>query len=247
MTASTRDPGEVAKFAALAAQWWDPKGPFGALHRLNPVRLSFIRDTATAHFGCGAPRPLAGLEVLDIGCGGGLASAPLARLGARVTGIDAASETVGAAAAYAAQCGLDIDFRCTVAEELAAGGARYDLVTALEIVEHVADLGLFLTAAATLTKPGGLLIVSTINRTAKARALAIVGAERVLKWAPAGAHEYEKLVTPEEIRVALPELHWDEPVGMVYNPLGRGWTLSRDIDVNYLMAGRKAGALRSRA
>jgi 2-polyprenyl-6-hydroxyphenyl methylase/3-demethylubiquinone-9 3-methyltransferase len=184
-------------------------------------------------------RPLEGVEALDLGCGGGLVSVPLHRMGARVTGVDASPEAIGAARAYAAQAGLDIDFQCATAEALVERGAQFDLVTALEIVEHVADVNAFLRAASALVKPGGLLILSTINRTPKARALAIVGAERVLQWAPEGAHEYDKLVRPEEIRAGAPAIEWDEPIGIIYSPLGKGWTLSRDTDVNYLMAGHR--------
>lgn len=234
---TTLDPAEIEKFSALAAEWWNPDGPFGALHRLNPVRLQFIRDFVIRHFRGAGRRPLTGLKVLDIGCGGGLVSAPLARMGAALTGADASVEAIGAARAYAAQGGLDIDFQCTSAEALHAAGAQYDLVTALEIVEHVADVNAFLTAASALVKPGGALILSTINRTQKARALAIVGAERILKWAPEGAHDFEKLVTPEELRAGAPQLKWEEPVGITYNPLGAGWTLSRDASVNYLAVG----------
>lgn len=236
MAESTLDPVEIAKFSALAAEWWNPKGPFGALHRLNPVRLQFIKDCVPAR---DKKRPLQGLRVLDLGCGGGLVSAPLARMGGAVTAIDASPEAIGAARAYAAQAGLDIDFKQMTAEELVATGAAFDLVTALEIVEHVADVNLFLAAASALVAPGGVLVVSTINRTAKARALAITGAERILKWAPEGAHDYDKLVMPDEIRAGAPGLQWDEPVGISYQPLGRGWSLSRDTEVNYLMAGRK--------
>jgi 2-polyprenyl-6-hydroxyphenyl methylase/3-demethylubiquinone-9 3-methyltransferase len=239
MAASTLDPAEVRKFSALAAEWWNPEGPFGALHRLNPVRLQYIRDLATRHFGKSSAKPLGGLVTLDLGCGGGLVSAPLARMGANVAAIDASAEAIGAARAHAEQAGLDIDFRCATAEDLVESGTQFDLITALEIIEHVVDLGAFLGAASALLKPGGLLILSTINRTPKARAFAIVGAERILKWAPEGAHEYEKLVTPEEIRAAAPALQWEEPVGVSYRPLGRGWTLSRDISINYLMAGRR--------
>ncbi|MEZ6023855.1 MAG: bifunctional 2-polyprenyl-6-hydroxyphenol methylase/3-demethylubiquinol 3-O-methyltransferase UbiG [Hyphomonadaceae bacterium] len=237
MAASTLDPAEIRKFSALAAEWWNPDGPFGALHRLNPVRLQFIRDFAGRVFGARSAKPLSGLDVLDLGCGGGLVSAPLARMGGSVTAIDASEEAIGAARHQAGDAGLEIDFRCTTAEALAESGARFDLVAALEIIEHVADVNAFLAAAQTLVKPGGVLVLSTINRTAKARAFAIVGAERILKWAPEGAHDYDKLVTPEEIRAGAPELQWDEPVGISYEPLGRGWTLSRDVSVNYLMAG----------
>jgi 2-polyprenyl-6-hydroxyphenyl methylase/3-demethylubiquinone-9 3-methyltransferase len=236
--AATLDPAEIEKFSALAAEWWNPRGPFAALHRLNPVRLQFIRDNAARHFGA-KPRPLAGLDVLDLGCGGGLVSAPLTRMGARVKGVDASDEAIGAARAYAAEADLDVDFEFATAEALAERGEDFDMVVALEIVEHVADVNAFLAAASALVRPGGLLILSTINRTPKARALAIVGAERILQWAPEGAHDYDKLVRPEEIRAGAPSLEWDEPVGITYNPLGKGWTLSRDTDVNYLMAGRR--------
>lgn len=239
MSASTLDPAEIAKFSALAAEWWNPDGPFGALHRLNPIRLQFVRDLALRTFATAPRKPLEGLDVLDLGCGGGLVTAPLARMGGNVTAIDASEEAIGAARHHAEQSGLDIDFRCTTGEALAATGARYDLVTALEIIEHVADVPAFLVAASTLVKPGGLLVLSTINRTRKARALAIVGAERILKWAPEGAHDYDKLVRPEEIRSGAPGLVWDEPVGITYTPLGKGWALSSDVDVNYMMAGRK--------
>jgi 2-polyprenyl-6-hydroxyphenyl methylase/3-demethylubiquinone-9 3-methyltransferase len=235
----TLDPAEIAKFSALASQWWDPKGPFAALHRMNPPRLSFIRDSAARAFGARAAKPLSGLSVLDLGCGGGLVSAPLARLGGAVTAVDASDDAIGAASAHAAQSGLHVEFQVSTAEALAATGARFDIIVALEIVEHVADVGAFLAAASALAKPGGLLVVSTINRTQRARALAIVGAERILRWAPEGAHEYEKLVTPEEIRAATPEIVWDAPVGLSYRPFTSGWSLSDDISINYLMAGRK--------
>lgn len=241
-TRVTLDPGEVEKFSALAARWWDPNGPFAALHRMNPVRLAYIRDQARDHFGPRAPLPLHGLDVLDLGCGGGLVSAPLSRLGARVVGADASAEAIGAARTHALEAGLDLGFEVATAESLAEQGRGFDLVAALEIIEHVADVGAFLAAAEALLRPGGLMILSTINRTQKARALAIVGAERILKWAPEGAHHYEKLVTPEEIRIGAPSLVWDPPVGLSYRPLTRGWSLSRDCDVNYIMAGRKPSA-----
>jgi 2-polyprenyl-6-hydroxyphenyl methylase/3-demethylubiquinone-9 3-methyltransferase len=240
MATNTRDPAEIAKFGALAAEWWNPKGPFGALHRLNPVRLQFIRETVARHFGPRGRRPLDGLSVLDLGCGGGLVSAPLARMGGDVTAIDAAPEAIGAASAYAEQAGLSIKFQNTTAEALVEAGAQFDVVTALEIIEHVADVNAFLAAAEALVKPGGLLILSTINRTAKARAYAIVGAERILKWAPEGAHDYDKLVTPDEIRDGARGVRWNEPVGVSYQPLGEGWSLSGDISINYLMAGAKS-------
>jgi 2-polyprenyl-6-hydroxyphenyl methylase/3-demethylubiquinone-9 3-methyltransferase len=237
---TTLDPAEIAKFSALAAEWWNPKGPFGALHRMNPVRLQYIREKALAHFGAAPRMPLDGVSTLDLGCGGGLVSAPLARMGAKLAAIDASDEAIGAARAYAKQAGLDIAFECTTAEALVDRGETFQLVTALEIVEHVADVNAFLAAASALVAPGGLLILSTINRTQKARALAITGAERILKWAPEGAHDYEKLVTPDEIRTGSPDQHWDQPIGISYQPLGKGWSLSSDVSMNYMMAGRRA-------
>jgi 2-polyprenyl-6-hydroxyphenyl methylase/3-demethylubiquinone-9 3-methyltransferase len=239
MSGATTDPAEIEKFSALAAEWWKPDGPFGALHRMNPVRLQYVRDLAMAHFGAKGRKPLKGISTLDIGCGGGLVSVPLARMGAEVTAVDASPEAIGAARAYASQSGLDIAYECATAEALVERGAQFQLVTALEIIEHVADVNAFLGAAAALVAPGGLLVISTINRTQKARALAIVGAERILKWAPEGAHDYDKLVTPNEIRAGAPALRWDEPVGISFQPLGKGWALSSDVSMNYLMAGRK--------
>jgi 2-polyprenyl-6-hydroxyphenyl methylase/3-demethylubiquinone-9 3-methyltransferase len=239
MAGSTLDPAEIEKFSALATEWWNPNGPFAALHRLNPIRLRYVRDLAIEHFGTPQRTPLIGLSALDLGCGGGLVSAPLARMGASVTAVDASAEAIGAARTYAEQARLEIDFQCTTGESLVERGAKFDLVTALEIVEHVADVNAFLAAASALVKPGGVLVLSTINRTQKARALAIVGAERILKWAPEGAHDYDKLVTPEEIRAGAPAFNWREPVGLTYKPLGAGWSLSSDVSVNYMIAGVK--------
>jgi 2-polyprenyl-6-hydroxyphenyl methylase/3-demethylubiquinone-9 3-methyltransferase len=236
---TTLDPAEIAKFSALAAEWWNPNGPFGGLHRMNPVRLQYVRELAQRHFGGRGRAPLQCVRTLDLGCGGGLVSAPLARLGAELTAIDASEEAIGAARAYAEQAGLDIRFECTTAEALAARGETFQLVTALEIIEHVADVRAFLAAATALVAPGGLIVLSTINRTQKARALAIVGAERILKWAPEGAHDYDKLVTPDEIRGGAPAIKWYEPIGVTYQPLGKGWALSHDVDVNYMMAGER--------
>lgn len=240
MTATTLDPAEIAKFSALAAEWWNPKGPFGGLHRLNPVRLQVIRDAVREKLGQGGAKPLTGLRILDVGCGGGLVSAPLARMGGDVTAIDASEEAIGAAKAYAAQAGLNINYRCATAEDIAATGAGFDVVTALEILEHVADTGVFLGAAEKLVRQDGLLIVSTINRTPKARAMAITAAEKILKWAPEGAHSHEKLVVPEEIRSGARAITWEDPIGISYNPLATGWTVSQDTDVNYMMVGRRS-------
>jgi 2-polyprenyl-6-hydroxyphenyl methylase/3-demethylubiquinone-9 3-methyltransferase len=240
------DPAEVAKFSALAAKWWDQEGEFAPLHRMNPVRLAYLRDEAAkiAPTGGAAAAPgggkLAGLRILDLGCGGGLVSVPLARLGAVVTGADASAETIAAARAHAAAVGVGVDYRVATAEELAAAGETFDLVLALEIVEHVADVGAFLSACAALARPGGKLIVSTINRTQKARAFAIIGAERFLRWVPEDTHHYEKLVTPEELVRAAPALAWEAPVGMSFDPLQRRWRLSRDVSVNYFRSARKS-------
>lgn len=239
MAPTTLDPAEIKKFGALAAEWWNPKGPFGALHRLNPVRLQFVRDLALRHFGGPPRRPLEGIATLDIGCGGGLVAVPLARLGAAITAIDASAEAIGAARVHAEQAGIDISFETTTAEALVERGASFQLVTALEIIEHVADVGAFLEAGSALVAPGGLWVVSTINRTAKARTFAINAAERLLRWAPEGAHDYDKLVTPDEIRAGASVLEWDEPVGVSYDPLGGRWKLSSDVSMNYMMVGAR--------
>jgi 2-polyprenyl-6-hydroxyphenyl methylase/3-demethylubiquinone-9 3-methyltransferase len=237
------DPAELAKFAALAAEWWAPDGAFAALHRMSPVRMGFVRDRAMSHFQRPqGRRPLDGLTAYDIGCGGGLASLPLARLGAAVEGIDASPEAIGAARAQAAALALPAVFSVDAVEAMAARGAKpADLVIALEIIEHVADLRSFLEAIEALVRPGGLLILSSINRTAKARALAIMAAERLLRWAPEGTHEFEKLVKPEEITSALPGFAWEKPVGMSYSVLDRSWRLSADVSMNYLLAGARPG------
>ncbi|NWG46810.1 MAG: bifunctional 2-polyprenyl-6-hydroxyphenol methylase/3-demethylubiquinol 3-O-methyltransferase UbiG [Alphaproteobacteria bacterium] len=239
----TTDAAEIARFEAMAADWWDPSGKFRPLHKLNPVRLAFLREKAVAHFGRDARsrRPLEGLGLLDIGCGGGLIAEPMARLGAAVTGLDASSVNVGIARTHAEAGGLSIDYRAGTAEALAASGAQFDIVLALEIVEHVADLGLFLESVAELVTPGGLLVLSTINRTPKALALAIIGAERILRWLPPGPHRYEKLVRPAELRDGLTPhgIRVHPPVGVSYAPLSDDWRLSHDVDVNYMMVGEK--------
>lgn len=234
------DPAEVAKFSAIAAEWWDPKGKFRPLHRFNPVRLGFIRDTIEAHFKLksGLKRPFEGLRILDIGCGGGLVSEPMARLGASVTAVDASEANIKTAMTHAKEGGLDIDFRAGTVEGLIEGGeAPFDIVLNLEVVEHVADPQSFLADCASLVKPGGLTIVATLNRTAKAFALAIVGAEYVLGWLPRGTHEFEKFLKPEEIERAVTkaDLLAEPPQGVSYNPLMDEWRLSSDSKVNYLL------------
>ena len=244
-TAPSIDPAEVAKFAAMAEDWWNPTGKFRPLHKFNPTRLAFIRDTACAHFGrpLVGKSPLAVLKVLDIGCGGGLLSEPMTRMGASVTGVDATQPNIKTAMTHAQQVGLSIDYRHGTAEGLlAAGEGPYDIVLNMEVVEHVADPAAFLQTTARLVSPGGLMFVATINRTARALALAIIGAERILRWLPPGTHDYDKLVRPEEIVAALRDeagIRLDPPVGVSYNPLMDSWSLGRDLGVNYMVVARR--------
>ena len=240
------DPAEIDKFRAMAADWWSPTGKFAPLHKFNPVRLGFIRDRAVSHFGLNeaSRAPLKGLRVLDIGCGGGLVAEPLARLGACVTGIDAGDSNIKAAMIHAEALGVPVDYRTGTIEGLiAAGEAPYDIILNLEVVEHVADKARFLADCASLVKPAGLMLVATLNRTAKAFALAIVGAEHVLRWLPVGTHDWSKFVTPEEARAAMVGAGLDvEPaIGVSYSPLTDRWSISADTSVNYmLVASRKA-------
>ncbi|MEM7124352.1 MAG: bifunctional 2-polyprenyl-6-hydroxyphenol methylase/3-demethylubiquinol 3-O-methyltransferase UbiG [Pseudomonadota bacterium] len=241
---STVDPDEVQQFDALADRWWDPKGPFRPLHRLTPVRLTYIRDTIAAHFGLETSQnePFSGLRGVDIGCGGGLVAEPLARLGMEMTGIDAGANNIGAARAHAAGQGLAIDYRCTTAEEAASAGERFDVVLALEIIEHVADRGAFVRACCELATPGGLIILSTLNRTAKAFGLAIVGAEYVLRWLPRGSHDWRKFVRPSELARDLRAAGASpsDTRGVVFDLVADEWRLSSDLDVNYFMTATSA-------
>jgi 2-polyprenyl-6-hydroxyphenyl methylase/3-demethylubiquinone-9 3-methyltransferase len=249
-TGSTVDAADVAKFARLGEQWWDESGPMGALHKLNPVRLRFLRDHMIAHFrnsdgsprGAAQGRSLAGLRVLDIGCGGGLLCEPLARLGAGMVGIDPGAENIEIARWHAGEAGLPIDYRATTAEALAAAGERFDVVMAMEVVEHVADLDAFLKSACAMVRPDGLFFAATLNRTLKSFALAIVGAEYILRWVPKGTHQWEKFVTPRELEDALADCGVDvfDATGVVFDPLRRAWRTGRDMDVNYMAAGRRA-------
>src|SRR4051794_37120754 len=236
---STVDEAEVARFSALADTWWDPAGKMGMLHKFNPVRLGFIKETACRRFGRDPKTTdsLTALRVLDIGCGGGILSEPLARLGAAVVGADPADANIAAARLHAAAEGLVIDYRATTAEALADAGERFDVVLAMEVVEHVADLSLFVQRCAEMVKPGGLMIAATINRTLKSFALAIVGAEYVLRWLPRGTHQWDKFVTPDELEIAMERagLRTTDERGVIYNPLADRWSLSRDIDVNYMV------------
>jgi 2-polyprenyl-6-hydroxyphenyl methylase / 3-demethylubiquinone-9 3-methyltransferase len=234
------DAAEVAKFSAMAADWWSPTGKFKPLHRFNPVRLKFIRATAEAHFGLpgGKAKPLEGLRLLDIGCGGGLVCEPMARLGAAVTGVDASEVNIKTALTHAQEQGLEIDYRAGTAEGLIdAGEAPFDIVLNLEVVEHVADAHQFLQDTANLVRPGGLMIVASLNRTAKALATAVIGAEYILGWLPRGTHDWSKFVTPDEVRAALMAagMRPQPATGVSYKPLSASWVLSDDTAVNFMV------------
>lgn len=239
----TIDPAEIERFNRSAAEWWDGNGKFRTLHLIGPARMTFLRDALVRHFGRppGQMRPLDGLSILDIGCGGGLVCEPLCRLGARVTGIDPGLDNVEAARRHAAGQGLGVDYRVARVEDLAAEGLAFDAVVCLEVVEHVPDPGAFLKACAGLVRPGGLVLLSTINRTLKAYLLAIIGAEYVLRWLPVGTHQWERLVTPDELARHLGAAGLGRPEfqGLVYRPLEDSWTLSADTDVNYFAAAAK--------
>jgi 2-polyprenyl-6-hydroxyphenyl methylase/3-demethylubiquinone-9 3-methyltransferase len=242
-SAGTIDQDEVARFSRLSGQWWDARGPMAALHKFNPLRLAYIRDRAAERFGRD-PRALgslAGLRVLDIGCGGGILSEPLARLGATVVGADPSASNIAVAQQHAAQSGLSIDYRDTTAEALADAGEVFDVVLAMEVVEHVADVGLFVGLAASMVKPGGLMFVATLNRTVKSFALAIVGAEYILRWLPRGTHQWDKFVTPNELEIAIEQsgLRIVDETGVIYNLLADRWQRSTDMDVNYMIVAEK--------
>ncbi len=237
----TVDAAEIAKFEAMAAEWWDPEGKFKPLHMLNPCRLGYIVAQVAAEFDRDpkAERPFTGLRILDIGCGGGLLAEPMARLGAEVVGADAAERNIPVARLHAGLSGLAIDYRHTTAEALAAAGEVFDVVLNMEVVEHVADPLAYLSACRRLLRPGGLMITSTLNRTARSFALAIVGAERVMRWLPKGTHDWRKFITPDELFDLLRRAGL-EPVdrtGMVFDPLRWRWGIShRDLSVNYVTA-----------
>lgn len=243
MSTTTINSDEVAKFTAMAEAWWDPKGKFKPLHRINPVRLGYIRENAIRQFGLDGTklRPLEGLRILDIGCGGGLLCEPLTRLGATVVGIDASEKNVRIATLHAEQSGLEIDYRATTAEAVAAAGEQFDIVLSMEVIEHVDNVPLYVESCAELVRPGGVLFTATINRTPRAYALAVVGAERVLKWLPKGTHDFKKFLTPDEVATLARRngLEVRETVGVVFHPLADEWRQSRDTGINYMQLAEK--------
>ncbi len=241
---TTVDEAEVERFSALAADWWNPRGKMAPLHKFNPVRLGYIRDLVAEHYSRDVKQHacLKGLRMLDIGCGGGILSEPLARLSASMVGADPSRMNIEAARLHAAQSGLTIDYRETTAEDLAEAGERFDVVLAMEVVEHVADVNLFVECCASMVKPGGIMIAATLNRTLKSFALAIVGAEYVLRWLPRGTHQWDKFVTPNELEIAMEMagLRVTDEQGVIYNFLRDEWQLSTDTGVNYMLAAERA-------
>jgi 2-polyprenyl-6-hydroxyphenyl methylase/3-demethylubiquinone-9 3-methyltransferase len=236
---SSIDPEELERFSAWADEWWDPHGKFRPLHNFNPARLRFIRDRLAAHFGRDplAERPLAGVRLLDIGCGGGLVCEPMARLGAVVVGVDAVDRNIEAARVHAEKIGLAIDYRLGTAEALVEADERFDAILNLEVVEHVADVDLFLGACAALLNPGAPMIVATLNRTLKSLLLAKIGAEYVLRWLPPGTHDWNRFLRPSELAAAL-RPHGVEIAGLSgvsYNPITDAWALSGNLAVNYMV------------
>lgn len=234
------DPADVARFSAQAAEWWDARGPFAPLHRFNPARLSFIRDQACARFGRDprSLRPFEGLSLIDIGCGGGLVAEPMRRMGFDVTAVDASSENIGTARAHAVQMGLDIAYRAATVEQVEAQGAGpFDVVLALEIIEHVTDPEAFIRTASRLVAPGGMMIVATLNRTLRSLALGKVAAEYVLRWVPAGTHDWRQFLKPDEIRLMLSQepLAVQGPYGLAYDLINDRWSESADAAVNFMM------------
>ncbi len=238
------DAQEIEKFSAIAAEWWDPNGKFKPLHQLNPTRIGYIRDQVARHFDRDpkADRPLSGIRLLDIGCGGGLLSEPLTRLGAEVTAIDAAEKNIKTASTHAAEVGLEIDYRHTTAEDLLADGDSFDVVLNMEVIEHVADVTSFSKSACGLVKKGGAMVASTLNRTPKSYLMAILGAEYVLRWLPRGTHDWRKFLRPSELTGLLraQAMQIEDISGVVYNPINERWRLSRrDLDVNYMLFATK--------
>jgi 2-polyprenyl-6-hydroxyphenyl methylase/3-demethylubiquinone-9 3-methyltransferase len=246
MTETTINDAEIAKFTAMAEQWWDPKGKFKPLHKFNPVRLGYIRDYLLSHFERDGTnmRPFEGLSILDVGCGGGLLCEPLARLGATVTGIDAAERNIAVARLHAEQSGLAIGYQATTSEALAAEGRQFDMVLNMEVVEHVDNVPLYMKSCADLVKPGGLTLTATINRTLRANLFAVIGAERVLRWLPVGTHDWNKFLTPDEIKTLLTRngLRVIGETGVVFHPLGDEWRRSTDMSINYMIMAERPAA-----
>jgi 2-polyprenyl-6-hydroxyphenyl methylase/3-demethylubiquinone-9 3-methyltransferase len=241
---NTIDQDEVSRFAAMASEWWDPNGKFKPLHKFNPVRITYIKEKICEHFDrdINAHDALKGLRILDIGCGGGLLSEPMAKMGAEMVSVDPATDNIEIAKLHAQQSGINIDYRATTAEALEAEGEKFDIVLNMEVVEHVSDVDLFVRLCANMVKPEGLMFVATINRTPKANLLAIIMAENVLKWLPRGTHQYEKLVKPEEIEGPLNarSMQVIDRIGVFFNPLTNSWNRSNDMDVNYMLLAKKA-------
>ncbi|MGO4706981.1 bifunctional 2-polyprenyl-6-hydroxyphenol methylase/3-demethylubiquinol 3-O-methyltransferase UbiG [Microvirga sp. 2MCAF38] len=241
---TTIDPEEVARFESIAETWWDPKGAMKVLHRFNPVRLAYIRDEACRRFGRDprSARSLEGLTILDVGCGGGVLSEPLARLGAKVTGLDPAPTNIAVAKLHAERSGVPVDYRNETVESVVAKGDTFDMVLAMEVVEHVADVQAFVNACGQAVKPGGGLAMATLNRTMRSFALAIVGAEYLLRWLPKGTHDWDKFVTPDELAAALAKAGFNvtDEKGVTYNPLTGIWSLSGDMAVNYMLLAERA-------
>ena len=240
---NTVDAAEIERFSALSEAWWDPEGDFGPLHRFNPVRLEYIRKQICTHFDRDPQslNTLKGLSLLDIGCGGGLVAEPIARMGANTSAIDASEKNIKVAHLHAQQSGLDITYRVATAEKLASEKTQFDVVLALEIIEHVADVDFFVSSCASLIKPGGLIIFATLNRTVKAFLLAIIGAEYVLRWLPRGTHRWDRFLKPSELVKSLncQNLRMSDLSGVTYNPLNDVWRLSKDVSVNYMVCAEK--------
>lgn len=243
---TTIDQTEVDRFSAMAAEWWSPTGKFRPLHKFNPVRLTYIRDRASENFDrdAKAHQPLKGLRILDIGCGGGLLSEPMAKMGATVVGADASEKNIAIAKIHAEQSGVEVDYRAVTAEALQEAGETFDIVLNMEVVEHVSDVDFFVSTCAKMVRPGGLMFGATINRTLKARALAIFAAENVLRWLPRGTHQYEKLVRPEEFEKPMTTEGMEviHRTGVFYNALQDRWNLSPDMDVNYMILAKRPHA-----
>lgn len=243
--APSLDPAEVEKFSKIAAEWWNPKGKFAVLHVFNPVRLAYIKEQVAARFARDpfARRPFEGLRFLDIGCGGGLLTEPMARLGATITGIDPSEKNIATASVHAGEQELAIDYRAMTAEALAESGETFDVILNMEVIEHVADAKAFVATCSKLLKPGGLIFVATLNRTLKSFGLAIIGAEYVLGWLPKGTHQWEKFITPEELDswLVASGLKPLDRAGVTYNPFSGEWRRARDMDVNYMLVAQKPG------